>query len=57
MGDKKIVEKETICTFCNTIIKDNITYTEDEEPSHNQCLESFLKHWEDRSENLDMLGY
>jgi|LSQX01.1.fsa_nt_gb hypothetical protein len=47
-----------LCTFCEKeIIETELTYTEDAEPSHIKCLEDFNKHWEDRAEMMDLMGY
>ena len=45
------------CTYCDKPIKETIVYTEDAEPAHEQCLKNFEKHWEDRQEMMDLLGY
>jgi hypothetical protein len=46
------------CTFCDTEISDNeLTYTEDSEPSHKKCLDKFEQHWKDRDEMMDLMGY
>ena len=47
------------CTFCKKEIKDkeDVSYTEDAEITHNKCLKAFNKHWEDRDEALDLMGY
>lgn len=47
-----------LCAFCEKeIIESELTYTEDAEPSHIKCLEDFNKHWEDRAEMMDLMGY
>jgi len=47
-----------LCTFCQKeVIESELTYTEDAEPSHIRCLENFNKHWEDRTEIMDLIGY
>ena len=47
------------CTFCENEIKDkeDVSYTEDAEIAHSKCLKAFEKHWEDRDEALDLMGY
>ena len=47
------------CTFCENEIKDkeDVSYTEDAEIAHSKCLKAFDKHWEDRDEALDLMGY
>jgi hypothetical protein len=46
------------CTFCGKEInKNELTYTEDAETSHIKCLAEFEKHWDDRQEALDLMGY
>jgi hypothetical protein len=46
------------CAFCGKEInKNELTYTEDAESSHIKCLAEFEKHWDDRQEALDLMGY
>ena len=52
------IHDDMLCTFCEKeIIETELTYTEDAEPSHIKCLEDFNKHWEDRHETIDLMGY
>lgn len=45
------------CTYCNEEIHENVVYDEDAEPAHQKCLDNFYKHWEDRTEMMDLMGY
>lgn len=47
------------CTFCKKKItnKEDTTYTEDAEIAHSKCLKAFEKHWNDRDETFDLIGY
>ena len=52
------VHNVMLCTFCKKqVIDTELTYTEDAEPTHIKCLEKFNKHWEDRTEMIDLMGY
>lgn len=57
MKNKK--DKIIKCTFCEGVIfkKSDLFFTEDGEPTHEKCLIKFEKHWEDRSNTLDLMGY
>ena len=47
-----------LCTYCEKeVIETELTYSEDAEPAHIKCLENFNKHWEDRNETIDLMGY
>lgn len=51
-------EKQCLCTFCEKEVTEiELTYTEDAEPAHIKCLENFNKHWKDRTEMMDLIGY
>jgi hypothetical protein len=55
---EEMIEFTYVCTFCDSKVKEsNLAYTEDYEPSHKQCLESFENHWDEREEALDLLGW
>ena len=55
---KRLKLNIVLCTFCEKeIVETELTYTEDAEPSHTKCLEDFNKHWEDRNEMMDLMGY
>ena len=55
---KRLKLNVVFCTFCEKeIVETELTYTEDAEPSHTKCLEDFNKHWEDRTEMMDLMGY
>ena len=47
------------CTFCEGLIikKSDLFFTEDGEPTHEKCLFQFKKHWNDRDEMMDLMGY
>ena len=47
-----------LCTFCEKEIHSiELTYTEDAETAHKKCLEDYNKHWEDRTEMMNLMGY
>jgi hypothetical protein len=49
---------DNICIFCDELIDQiDSTHTEDGELSHKICLERFNRHWDDRNEILDLIGY
>lgn len=53
-----VIHDVMLCTFCKKeVIDTELTYTEDAEPAHFICLENFNKHWEDRAEMMDLMGY
>lgn len=53
-----VIHDVMLCTFCEKeVIESELTYTEDAEPAHIKCLENFNKHWEDRNETIDLMGY
>jgi hypothetical protein len=53
-----VVYNVMLCTFCKKeVVETELTYTEDAEPAHIKCLDSFNKQWEDRSELIDLIGY
>jgi hypothetical protein len=45
------------CTYCGESINETVVYTEDAEPAHEQCLIDFEKHWQDRHETMDLMGF
>jgi hypothetical protein len=45
------------CNYCDELINESVSYTEDAEPAHEQCIKDFEKHWEDRQETMDLMGY
>lgn len=45
------------CIYCGEPINEAVVYNEDAEPTHEQCLRDFIKHWEDRQETMDLMGY
>jgi hypothetical protein len=45
------------CTYCGKLINGTVAYNEDAEPAHEQCVNDFEKHWEDRQEMMDLMGY
>lgn len=53
-----VIHDVMLCTFCEKEVTEvELTYTEDAEPAHIKCLENFNKHWEDRTEMIDLMGY
>ena len=52
------VEFTYVCTFCSCKVnKEKLTFTEDYELSHKDCLDEFEEHWDEREEAFDMLGW
>ena len=52
-----MVNKIIKCTYCGEKIETKAFYTEDAEPAHEKCLKAFEKYWEDKAEDIDIIGY
>jgi len=56
--EKCAISDVMFCTFCGKEINPiELSYTEDAEPSHIKCLVNKIKYWEDKREDMDLMGY